>query len=147
MSTQANSNSKTTKTASKSTKKEAAPKPVDQALPNGLGTIRDILLGEYISSWETRISKMEKGVKELISKTESKLVELDSKMSALDKELRDELETNLLDLEQENGDLRSLVEKFKEDLSSKINSVEGNKMDRDSIADFFSQIGQRVRGD
>jgi len=113
---------------------------------NEIGQIREILLGEFISSWEVRISKMETGVKELIGQTEKKLTELESRMVALDKEIKDEIETNFMDLEQENGDLRSLVENFHKELNRKMDSLTDGKLDKESIADVFIQWGQKVKG-
>lgn len=134
-------------TANAKTNKPVKPElATDAAIDNGIGQIRQILVGEFISSWESRISKMEKGVKELIQRTEAKLSEFDERISTLDKEVKDELETNLMDLEQENEDLRSLLEKFKEEFEESVKNLEKNKLDRSSIADVFIQWGQKVKG-
>ncbi len=113
---------------------------------DGIIQIRNILLGDLVVRWESKINKMEAGVRELIKKTEAKLAAMDEKMEQLDKELKEELETNLLELEQENDEMRSLIQSLKKELNEKISSLDENKLDKDSIADVFIQWGQRVKG-
>ena len=112
---------------------------------DGLIQIRNILLGELVTRWENKINRMDQGVKELIKSTETRLATIEKKMADLDKELKDELETNLMDLEQENDDLRAMVEKFRAEFEEKLQQMDEAKLDKDSIADVFIQWGQSVR--
>ncbi|MCA9734720.1 MAG: hypothetical protein H6696_09300 [Deferribacteres bacterium] len=111
----------------------------------GIGQIRNILLGDIISIWEAKISHMERGVQELINHTEAKLIELEERFNALDHELKEELETNLLEVEQENDDLRSMVQSLKEQFENQMHQLESGKLDKNSIADVFIQWGQKMQ--
>ncbi|KAA3656453.1 MAG: hypothetical protein DWQ10_15395 [Calditrichaeota bacterium] len=111
----------------------------------GVGQIRNILLGDIISVWEEKITQMERGVQELINHTEAKLIELEERFNALDHELKEELETNLLEVEQENDDLRSMVQTLKDQFEMQMQSLESGKLDKNSIADVFIQWGQKMQ--
>lgn len=124
-----------------------APRPGFPVNPaEGILQIRNILLGDLVVRWESKINKMEAGVRELIRKTEAKLAAMEEKMALLDKELKEELESNLMDIEQENDELRSLIEGLKKEFEEKIKHIEENKLDKDSIAEVFIQWGQQVKG-
>ncbi len=117
--------------------------PVSPA--EGILQIRNILLGDLVLRWESKINKMEAGVRELIRKTEAKLAAMEEKINMMDKELKEELETNLMDIEQENDELRALVDNLKKDFEKKIKHLMENKLDKDSIAEVFIQWGQQVK--
>ncbi len=114
---------------------------------DGLSQIRKILLGDFIVRWENRLREMEKNVHELIEKSNSKLEEIDGKFENLDRELKEELETNFLEIEQENDDLREMIQKVREEIEEKLKALEENKMDKDSVADVFINWGKRMRGE
>lgn len=166
--------------------KNSNPGKTDKSLPpqtalNGVGQIREILLGEYIVSWNERLTEIENQVKELIQQTQDRLVEMEKQVNSqiessetrlegmqkrvtdliaqaesrvngieenfakLDKEIKEELETNLMDLEQENGDLREMVESFRSEFEKKLATIDSSKLDRESIGDVFIQWGQKVK--
>ncbi|KAA3610651.1 MAG: hypothetical protein DWQ05_21785 [Calditrichaeota bacterium] len=112
---------------------------------DGLGQIQKILFGDIFLTWETKISQMERGVQELINHTEAKLQELEERFTMLDQELKEELETNLLEVEQENDDLRGMVQSLKEQFELQMQDLESGKLDKNSIADVFIQWGQKMQ--
>lgn len=112
---------------------------------DGLDQIQRILFGDIFTTWETKISQMERGVQELISHTEAKLQELEERFNMLDQELKEELETNLLEVEQENDDLRRMVQELRDQFESQMHSLESGKLDKNSIADVFIQWGQKMQ--
>ncbi len=112
---------------------------------DGLDQIQRILFGDIFSIWEAKISQMERGVQELISHTEAKLQELEERFTMLDQELKEELETNLLEVEQENDDLRTMVQSLKDQFEIQMRSLESGKLDKNSIADVFIQWGQKMQ--
>ncbi len=114
---------------------------------DGLSQIRKILLGDFIVRWENRLREMEKNVHDLIEKTNDKLEEIDGKFENLDRELKEELETNFLEIEQENDDLREMIQKAREELNEKLKALEESKMDKDSVADVFIHWGKKMRGE
>jgi len=115
------------------------------AAGDGLDQIQRILFGDIFSTWESKISQMERGVQELINHTEAKLQELEERFNMLDQELKEELETNLLEVEQENDDLRSMVQGLRDQFEAQMHSLENGKLDKNSIADVFIQWGQKMQ--
>lgn len=143
---------------------------IDTITRNGVLQIRDILLGEHISTWENRIVNIEQDVEDLIKKTDAKLAKmsdsiekflekadsqlksldeqlikfsqqaeaklktLDDRISEADKNMKEELEMNLMDLEQENADLRTMVEEFRSDLEQSFSS----KVDKRTLAEALT---------
>lgn len=167
-------NAKTTKLA------RQEPPALDPSQFNGIMQIRDILLGDHISNWENRLSKVERDmqaafkqtdarlsemdqrVDDFVGKAEKKLKEIeeqstkfsqqadtrlkamDERIAQADKNLKEELETNLMDLEQENTDLRALVDEFKADLMKSLDELKGQKLDRQSLAAAFTQFAESL---
>lgn len=179
MDTMLDTNANATKNAKR--KKNELP-AMDASSLNGIVQIRDILLGDQISSWESRIAKMEEGIQEFIKrtdaqitalnnrmdkfistaenrlggmdeqlktlteKTESRLAAMDERIAQADKELKEELETNLMDLEQENTDLRMLVDNFKEEFEQALRVTLEGKVDRVALAEALAGLASALSG-
>lgn len=117
------------------------------SMSDGVLQIRNILLGDVIARWESRITRLDQAVREFIKTSEGRLRAMEEKIDTMDREVREELETNLMEIEQENDDFRTMLKGIKNEFEERLRAVEEMKMDKSSIADVFIQWGQQVKGE
>ena len=70
---------------------------------------------------------------------------MDERISEADKNLKEELETNLMDLEQENTDLRAMVDEFKAELKKNIDDMKGDKLDRKALSATLAKVAESLQ--
>lgn len=106
----------------------------EQTNSDSINQIREIILGEHISSWEKNFKRLEK-----------KLNDLDRKISSVQDALKNE-NSNLGDeLSKSQKELSSKITKLQSEFNKSIKELEGSKVDKDSIGEVFIQWGQQVK--
>ncbi|MCB9512558.1 MAG: hypothetical protein H6695_20460 [Deferribacteres bacterium] len=99
----------------------------------------------FVSTAEKKLTDLEEKSAKFTQQAESRLKQMDERISEADKNLKEELETNLMDLEQENTDLRAMVDEFKAELKKNIDDMKGDKLDRKALSATLAKVAESLQ--
>ena len=106
----------------------------EQTGPNGIAQIRDLIVGEEMASFRHRFEKLEKKLDNLQKQLETN----QNQMQRVIEELKQGHSENLKSTEA--GLLNRL-----ETVVQKLEDLEKAKLDRETLADYFIETGQRLK--
>jgi len=108
--------------------------------------IQEIILGEYSDQWNSKFQALEKSIKDLARKTDSRFKELQEKLQATDSERAGDVQKLRAELSQDRQALKARLEAMQSELEAKIEALQQGKIDQDKLGDFLMQWGQQVKG-
>ncbi len=128
-----------------SEKKEKHPEETISSPLGSLDQIRDIILGEHIEEWEKQFARLDASIAKLRNDTSAQFKEVQVKLNENANQAQDETGKLAEKSEQSVTELRALLKKFHHELGQRIEELDENKVDKDSIGEVFIQWGQRVK--
>jgi deoxyribodipyrimidine photolyase-like uncharacterized protein len=113
----------------------------NNAAPNRLKQIQDLMFKEYIDEWDKKLKTLYRHIKELEGRTSHQLKLFDKKLQNTQNELKEEFA-------KERKETRATLESFQIEMTKKINLLlNNNKVEKESLGKFLIQLGEKVRND
>ena len=118
----------------------------NDAMSDRFRQIQEIIFGEYADQWNSKFQALEKGIKDLARKTDSRFSELRQVLQASGSELTGEVQKLQAELSSDRQAVSARIETLQSELEAKIEELKQGKIDHDTLGDFLMQWGQQVKG-
>lgn len=114
--------------------------------PDGLSQLRNILLSEPMATLDRRIQRLEKSVADLEKKLDQKLKQMEQHFTTSLEAQKNATDAVSTELNQVKSEVRSILKKFRDELTEKIKDINESKMNRGALADLFVEASRQIRG-